>query len=60
MAGFWIAPAGQISEEDMVRLAVDVSDTPENREFFVGWKAVLKQRFRQEETWIVAISLELV
>lgn len=60
MTGYWLAPTGQLFEEEMVRLAVDVPDTPKNRDFFVQWKETLKERFRQAEIWMVAISLEVI
>jgi len=60
MIGYWRDPGGEIYVNQVIRLAVDVPDTPENRDFFVQWKETLKERLRQVEIWIVAISLEVI
>jgi hypothetical protein len=60
VTGYWTGPAGAVVEDELVRLVVDVPDTPENRRFFVEWKEELKERFRQLDIWIVAIPLDIV
>ena len=44
---------GMEYEDELLRLMVDVEDTPANREWFVKWKEVLKGRFEQIEIWLV-------
>ncbi len=41
-----------VYSDNLVRLFVDVDDSPEVRSFFVEWKDVLKHRFDQLEIWI--------
>ncbi len=60
MIGYWVAPSGEVYQDEVARLVIDVPDTPENRDFFVQWKDTLKDRFQQVEIWIVAISLEVI
>jgi hypothetical protein len=60
MIGYWVAPSGEVYQDEVARLVIDVPDTPENRDFFVQWKDTLKDRFQQVEVWIVAISLEVI
>ena len=58
LRGVW-AHEGRWFEEDNVRLFVDVEDTAENAEFFRSFKAVLKERFRQIDIWIVSYEIRL-
>ena len=58
MRGIWLHQ-GQWYEEHNVRLFAEVEDTPENAEFFLGWKATLKQRFRQIDIWIVSYEVRI-
>ena len=60
VVGYWTGLAMAVVEDELVRLAVDVPDTPENRRFFVEWKGKLKERFRQLDIWIVGIPLDIV
>jgi hypothetical protein len=53
--------SGEASYEDVLtRMYVDVPDTPENREFFVSFKAQLKQRFDQLDIWITSHPLDVI
>jgi hypothetical protein len=45
---------GAVHQDNLTRFFVDVPDRPENREFFVNFKALLKQRFNQLEIWITS------
>jgi hypothetical protein len=51
---------GQSYRDDLVRVFVDIPDTPENRIFFVELKERLKQRFQQLEIWIVTHPLDIL
>lgn len=42
---------GQAYRDDLVRVFVDVVDTPESRQFFVEFKEVVKARFAQIDVW---------
>jgi hypothetical protein len=42
----------------LVRLVVDVEDTPENRSFFVSLKATLLGRFEQLEIYLVSHPID--
>jgi hypothetical protein len=39
---------------------VDVADTNDNREFFVGFKEQLKTRFRQLDIWMTTYLIEVI
>src|SRR5262249_18318403 len=43
---------GDVFQDQVVRLFVDVEDTPVNRQFFVELKQRLKARFQQLEIWL--------
>ena len=45
---------------DLLRIVVDVEDTPENHQFFVDYKVVLKERFQQVEIYIVSFPVHLI
>jgi hypothetical protein len=59
VAGIWIHE-GTRYEDALVRVTVDVEDTAENRQFFVGWKPILLQRFRQVEIYIASFLIDVV
>ena len=46
---------GQPFRDDLVRVFVDAPDLPENREFLVEYKELLKTRFRQLDIWLVDV-----
>jgi len=56
LRGLWIHQ-GRRFEETNVRLFVDVEDTPQAAEFFIGFKETLKARFRQIDIWIVSYEI---
>lgn len=56
--GIWIHE-GVVYEEDVVKLSVDVPDTNASREFFLCYKATLKERCRQIEIWIASYQVEV-
>jgi hypothetical protein len=51
---------GQVYRDDLVRVFVDVPDTAENRQFFVGFKERLKKRFQQLDVWVTTHPLEIL
>jgi hypothetical protein len=57
--GIW-THQGQRYEDDSVRVFADVEDTPENTAFFVQWKELLKERFRQIDIWIVSYDIRIM
>jgi hypothetical protein len=59
--GSWTDEAsGTVDRDENVRVVVDAPDLPEHREFFVGYKATLKERFRQSEIWLTSTPLEVL
>jgi len=57
--GTW-SQLGQVYRDDLLRVFVDVGDTPTNREYFVAFKEDLKQRFRQIDVWITSYPIEVI
>ena len=57
--GLWINK-GEHYEDVLVRVTVDVEDTPENRQFFIDFKNILLERFEQIEIYIVSYSVEIL
>lgn len=58
--GVWQSQDGKPYDDDLFLLTVDVEDTPENRAFFLEFKATLLERFRQKEIYMVTYLLEVV
>jgi hypothetical protein len=57
--GIWLHEGARY-EDTSVRLIADVEDTPENRQFFVEFKATLLQRFEQIEIYIVSYPVDIL
>jgi len=57
--GIWVHE-GVRYEDTSVRLSVDVDDTPENRQFFLQFKATLLERFDQVEIYIASYPVEIL
>jgi hypothetical protein len=57
--GHW-QQQGQEYRDELVRLFVDVPDTPETHTFFVGYKETLKTRFQQLDVWITTYPVEVI
>lgn len=51
---------GEPFTDDLVRLFVDVPDTPENLQFFSDIKERLKVRFEQVDIWIATHPVEIL
>ena len=57
--GLW-RQEGEIYRDSLIRIFVDVADTPENRQFFVQFKERLKARFQQLEIWLTTHPIEVI
>jgi hypothetical protein len=57
--GLW-EHEGQVYRDDHVRVFVDTTDTPANREFFTSYKEQLKSRFRQLDIWMTTYPIEVI
>jgi hypothetical protein len=57
--GVWVYQGEQF-EDELIRLVVDVDDTPETEQFFRDFKERLKERFQQLDIWLVALSLRIL
>lgn len=51
---------GQRYRDDLIRVFVDVPDTPESREYFVAAKERLKARFQQLDIWMTTYLIEVL
>jgi hypothetical protein len=51
---------GQSYRDDLIRVFVDVPDSPENREYFVAAKERLKTRFQQLDIWMTTSLIEMI
>lgn len=57
--GLW-QHEGQAFRDDLARVLVDVTDLPENREFFPEFKERMKNRFRQVDIWVTTYLIEVI
>ena len=57
--GIWIHEGARY-EDELLRLVVDVDDTPENQQFFAGYKPTLLERFEQIEIYIVSYPVDIL
>lgn len=57
--GVWIHQ-GNRYEDELLRLVIDVEDSPESQQFLVSFKAVLLERFQQIEIYIASYPIELL
>ena len=57
--GTWVQN-GHWFKDESVRLVVDVDDTPENRQFFIDFKATLLARFEQLEIYIASYPVDIL
>jgi hypothetical protein len=56
--GMW-ENAGQSFRDELIRLFVDVADTPENQQFFRAFKEQLKLRFKQIDIRVTTYLIEV-
>ncbi len=57
--GIWVHE-GTRYEDELLRLVVDVDDTPENQQFFASYKAVLLERFEQIEIYMASYPVDIL
>jgi hypothetical protein len=57
--GYWRSQ-GQDYRDDLVRVFVDVPDSPESRQFFLDLKEELKSRFKQLDIWMTTYPIEVL
>ena len=57
--GLW-RHEGELYRDSLARVFVDAEDTPENRQFFVGFKERLKKRFQQKDIWLTTYPVEVI
>jgi len=57
--GIWESPGVRYLDNIWI-LLICVEDTEENRKFFLNLKTKLKERFRQEEIFVTAQSVEIL
>jgi hypothetical protein len=57
--GLWTRQ-GQSYRDELVRMFVDVADTPETRQFFLEFKERLKVRFRQLDIWMTSHAIDIL
>ena len=51
---------GEVHQDELIRVFVDVEDTSENRGFFLDLKQRLKARFQQLEIWLTSHPIDLL
>jgi len=56
--GFWEC-AGQSYRDELIRIFIDVADSPENQQFFRDFKEQLKSRFQQIEIRITSFPVDV-
>lgn len=57
--GFW-SHEGRSYRDDLARVFVDVTDTPDNMVFFRELKGQLKVRFQQIDIWMSSHPIEIL
>jgi hypothetical protein len=57
--GLWVHEGARYDDE-LIRIIVDVDDTPENQHFFLGLKSILLDRFEQIAVYIVSYSVDIL
>ena len=57
--GLW-QHQGQEYRDELVRVYVDVPDTPESLQFFRDFKERLKTRFKQIDIWMTTYPIDVI
>jgi hypothetical protein len=57
--GYW-QDGGQEFRDELIRLFVDVADTPENQQFFLDFKERMKAKFGQLEIWVTSFPIDVL
>src|SRR5436190_19879809 len=58
LQGTW-SHGGKVFEDTLIKVVIDLENTPHVQEFFRQLKNTLKERFRQLEIWIVSYPIEI-
>lgn len=51
---------GKAFRDDLIRIYVDVEDSKEARDFFVGFKDRAKTRFGQLDIWLISHTIDIL
>lgn len=51
---------GELHRDELIRIYVDVPDTPANQQFFIDFKERLKERFQQIDIWMTTYPLDVI
>jgi hypothetical protein len=51
---------GKLHRDLNVRVFIDVADTADNRQFFIDFKELLKERFHQIDIWLTTYLIEVI
>jgi hypothetical protein len=57
--GLW-QHEGEVYSDDLVRVFVDVTDTDQNRSWFLEFKERLKRDYRQLDIWMTTYPIEVL
>jgi hypothetical protein len=57
--GLWVHE-GTRYEDELIRIIVDVDDSPENQHFFLRLKSILLERFEQIAVYIVSYPVDIL
>ena len=57
--GLW-RHSGELYRDDLIRVFVDAIDVPENRQYFLDFKARAKVLFRQLDLWMTTYPIEVL
>jgi hypothetical protein len=57
--GVWVHEGARY-EDELLRIVVDVDDTPENQQFFATYKSTLLERFEQIEIYIASYPVDIL
>lgn len=57
--GVWVHE-GRRYEDELLKLVVDVEDTPRSRRFFAQFKRTLLRRFEQLEIYIISFLIDVL
>jgi hypothetical protein len=57
--GTWTHEGTQY-EDELLRIIVDVEESPENHQFFLDFKTVLLERFEQIDIYLVSHSVDVL
>jgi hypothetical protein len=59
ISGIWTRDA-EVFRDELIRVFVDAPDTPSSRNFFLGFKEQLKNRFDQIDIWMTTYPIEVL